>query len=195
MADRKRAGSVRELGGRPHPMPPETVPPAPNRATPYPWVSGGQPGLSVSYHGMESRMSFDTLRAVETLQDVGFQARQAKAIVGTMNEAVGEQLALKTDVGALKTDVGTLKTDVGALKTDVGTLKTDVGVLKTDIAALKTDIAELKAATRADIAELKATTKTDVAGLKTDIAELKAALTWRIVLAMGAFAALVRLLP
>ena len=116
-------------------------------------------------------MSFDTLRAVETLQDVGFQARQAKAIVGTMNEAVGEQMALKTDVGVLKTDVGALKTDVGALKTDVG------------------------AATKADIAELKATTKTDVAGLKTDIAELKAALTWRIVLAMGAFAALVRLLP
>ena len=126
-------------------------------------------------------MSFDALRAVETLEDVGFQARQAKAIVATMNEAFGEQMATKTDIAALKTDVAALKTDVGTLKTDVGTLKTD--------------IAELKAATKADIAELKATTKTDFAGLRTDIAELKAALTWRIVLAMGAFAALLRLLP
>ena len=43
-------------------------------------------------------------------------------------------------------------------------------------------------ATKADIAELKAATKAE-------IAELKAILTWRIVLAMGAFAALVRFLP
>ncbi len=98
-------------------------------------------------------MSFDTLRAVETLEDVGFQARQAKAIVATMNQAFGGQMATKAD------------------------------------------IAELRTATKADIAALKASTKTDVAGLKTDIAELKAILTWRIVLAMGAFAALVRFLP
>ena len=126
--------------------------------------SGGQPGLSVSYHGMESPMSFDTLRAVATLEDVGFQARQAKAIVATMNQAFGEQMATKADIVELRT-------------------------------ATKADIAGLKASTEADIAALKASTKTDVAGLKTDIAELKAILTWRIVLAMGAFAALVRFLP
>ena len=137
--------------------------------------SGGQPGLSVSYDGMESPMSFDTLRAVETLEDVGFQARQAKAIVATMNQAFGEQMATKADIAELRT----------ATKADIAALE----------AATKTDIAELKTATKADIAALKASTKTDVAGLKTDIAELKATLTWRIVLAMGAFAALVRLLP
>ena len=76
-------------------------------------------------------MSFDTLRAAETLESVGFETHQAKAIVTTMNEAFSEQVA-----------------------------------------------------TKADIAELKA-----------EISELKAILTWRIVLAMGAFAALVRLLP
>jgi hypothetical protein len=80
-------------------------------------------------------MSFDTLRAAETLESVGFETNQAKAIVTTMNEAFSEQVATKAD------------------------------------------IAELKAATKAEIAELKAI------------------LTWRIVLAMGAFAALVRFLP
>ena len=76
-------------------------------------------------------MSFDTLRAAETLESVGFETHQAKAIVTTMNEAFSEQVA-----------------------------------------------------TKADIAELKA-----------EISELKAILTWRIVLAMGAFAALVRFMP
>jgi hypothetical protein len=80
-------------------------------------------------------MSFDTLRAAEILEGVGFKTNQAKAIVTTMNEAFSEQVATKAD------------------------------------------IAELKAATKAEIAELKAI------------------LTWRIVLAMGAFAALVRFLP
>ena len=87
-------------------------------------------------------MSFDTLRAAETLEGVGFETNQAKAIVTTMNEAFSEQVATKAD------------------------------------------IAELKTATKADIAELKA-----------EIAELKAILTWRIVLALGVFAALVRFLP
>ncbi len=76
-------------------------------------------------------MSFDTLRAAETLEGVGFETHQAKAIVTTMNQAFNEQVA-----------------------------------------------------TKADIAELKA-----------EIAELKAIFTWRIVLALGAFAALVRFLP
>lgn len=43
----------------------------------------------------------------------------------------------------------------------------------------------------------EAVTKTDLEPLATraDLADLKATLTWRIVLALGAFAALVRLLP
>lgn len=43
-------------------------------------------------------------------------------------------------------------------------------------------------ATKADIAQLRTE-------LKAEIAELKASLTWRIVLALGAFAALTRLMP
>ena len=41
----------------------------------------------------------------------------------------------------------------------------------------------------------QAATKADITELKAEISELKAILTWRIVLAMGAFAALVRFLP
>ncbi len=55
---------------------------------------------------------------------------------------------------------------------------------KTDFAALRADFADL----RTDFADLRAE-------VRTEIAELKAALTWRIVVALGAFAALTRLMP
>ena len=78
---------------------------------------------------------FDTLEAAETLADAGFDKAQAKAIVSTMSNAVGEHVATKADIAQLRTE------------------------------------------------------------LKAEIAELKASLTWRIVLALGAFAALTRLMP
>lgn len=48
-------------------------------------------------------------------------------------------------------------------------------------------------ATRADLERFA--TKADFAALQATISELKATLTWRIVLAIGAFAAIVRLVP
>lgn len=92
---------------------------------------------------------FDTLQAAEALADAGFDRAQAKAIVSTMSNAVGEHVATKAD-----------------------------------LAALRSDFADL----RADFADLRAE-------VRTEIAELKASLTWRIVLALGAFAALTRLMP
>ena len=78
---------------------------------------------------------FDTLQAAEALAGAGFDKAQAKAIVSTMSNAVGEHVATKADIAQLRTE------------------------------------------------------------LKAEIAELKASLTWRIVLALGAFAALTRLMP
>ena len=46
-------------------------------------------------------------------------------------------------------------------------------------------------ATKSDMADVK----TEIAAVRTEIAELKAALTWRVVLALGAFAALTRMIP
>ena len=51
---------------------------------------------------------------------------------------------------------------------------------KSDITAVKSDIAAMK---------------TDIAVVRTEVAELKAVLTWRIVLVLGAFAALTRMVP
>lgn len=83
-------------------------------------------------------IGFDTLRAAEDLKQAGIADTHAKAIVATMQGAVGENVATKADVADLKTEV---------------------------------------------------------AAVRTEVAELKAVLTWRIVLVLGAFTALTRMMP
>ena len=106
---------------------------------------------------------FDTLQAAETLAHAGFDDTQAKAIVSTMSNAVGEHAETKADMAALRTEFSDLRTDFSDLRTEFSDL-------------------------RANFADLRAE-------VRTEIAELKASLTWRIVIAMGIFAALVRLMP
>ena len=118
-------------------------------------------------------VGFDTLRAADALTQAGIAITHAKAIVATMRDALGDHVATKSDIGGMNTEIAGLKTDVSVLKTDVAELKTDVSVLKTDVAGLKTE----------------------VAAVRTEVAESKAALTWRIVLALGVFAALTRIMP
>ena len=134
-------------------------------------------------------IGFDTLRAVETLTDAGIDAIHARAIVSTMHDAVLERFAPKSDVTELQTDMAAVKADVHQLKTDVHQLKIDVAELQTDMAAVKADVSQLKT----DVADLKAGFSVEIADLKREIANVQATLTWRIVLAIGAFAALSRL--
>ena len=111
-------------------------------------------------------VGFDTLRAAEALTRAGVAETHARAIVATVSDAIGDQVATKSDIAGMNAEIAGLKTDVAGLKTDVAGLKTDVAGLKTDVAAVRTEIAESKAA-----------------------------LTWRIVLALGVFAALTRIMP
>lgn len=79
-------------------------------------------------------------------------------------------------------------------KAIVATMSNAIGehvATKSDIADVKTGIASVRVAVRADLAEMR----TEMAEVRTELAELKAALTWRIVLALGAFAALMRMMP
>ena len=60
-----------------------------------------------------------------------------------------------------------------ATKTDLLALKDDFAALKADFAALKDDFGELRTATKADMADLRAATKADMLALKADFAALK----------------------
>ena len=64
-------------------------------------------------------INFDTLKAAKSLQDAGFETRQAEAVVGMVTYALSEGLATKEDVRDLKAsievDVRDLKSSIKAL--------------------------------------------------------------------------------
>ena len=86
-----------------------------------------------------STLAFDTHKAVKALKEAGFDDTQAEAVVATVGDAIGGDVATKSDTAALKTDIAEVKAE---LKTDIAEVKAE---LKGDVAALKTDIAEFKA--------------------------------------------------
>ena len=51
---------------------------------------------------------FDTLKAAKSLQDAGFEAPQAEAVVGMVTHALSEGLATKEDVRDLKSSIKAL---------------------------------------------------------------------------------------
>ncbi len=130
-------------------------------------------------------IGFDTLHAAETLTDAGIDATHAKAIVAALSEAVGEPIT-KADLEPLATraELQPLATKVElerfATKADLEAAIQPLAT-KAELERLATKVELERFATKAD--------------LRAEISELKATLTWRIVLALGAFAALVRLMP
>ena len=115
-------------------------------------------------------VTFDTHAAIRKLQDADLSEQQAETLVEVFSHAIGDPLT-KTDLDALKADIDVFKTDI----------KADIDVFKTDI--------------KADIDVFKADVKAGLAALDARMGALEARITWRIVLALGAFAALVRLIP
>ena len=66
-------------------------------------------------------INFDTLKAAKSLQDAGFEAPQAEAVVGMVTHALSEGLATKEDVRDLKSSIKALdvKIDNGLAALDV----------------------------------------------------------------------------
>ena len=66
-------------------------------------------------------INFDTLKAAKSLQDAGFEALQAEAVVGMVTHALSEGLATKEDVRDLKSSIKALdvKIDNGLAVLDV----------------------------------------------------------------------------
>ena len=86
-----------------------------------------------------STLAFDTHKAVKALKEAGFGDIQAEAVVATVGDAIGGDVATKGDIAVLKTDI---KADIAALKTDIAEFKAEIAGFKAEI---KTDIAEFKA--------------------------------------------------
>ena len=61
-------------------------------------------------------IAFGTLKAAEGLEAAGMDARQAKAVVGTVAEAFSDTVATKADIAEVRAD---LKTGLAELKADM----------------------------------------------------------------------------
>ena len=103
---------------------------------------------------------FDTHQAVKAIADSGLQDTQAEAIVATINNAMSQNLATKSDITAVKVDIATVRTE---LETAIATTRTE---LETAIAALRTEL-------KADIAALRTELKADIATVTADLLVLK----------------------
>ena len=132
---------------------------------------------------MPPAFAFDTLKAADALIAAGINPAHARAITGTMNDAVTEGVATKSDIVKLEAGIAELRVEVKAdaaeVKTDTARLEAGLAEVKADTAKLETGLAEVKADTaklEAGLAEVKADTariKTDVGRLEAGLAELK----------------------
>ncbi len=93
-----------------------------------------------------STLAFDTHKAVKALKEAGFGDIQAEAVVATVGDAIGGDMATKGDIAVLKTDI---KADIAALKTDIAEFKAEIAEFKAEIAGFKADI-------KTDIGDFKA---------------------------------------
>ena len=63
-----------------------------------------------------STLAFDTHKAVKALKEAGFGDIQAEAVVATVGDAIGGDVATKGDIAVLKADI---KGDIAEFKTDI----------------------------------------------------------------------------
>lgn len=63
-----------------------------------------------------SALAFDTHKAVTALKQAGFAEPQAEAVVSTMGEALGGNVATKADLAAVQAK---LETDIAAVRTEI----------------------------------------------------------------------------
>ncbi len=50
-------------------------------------------------------LAFDTHKAVKALKEAGFEDAQAEAVVATVGDAIGGNVATKADIAELKADI------------------------------------------------------------------------------------------
>ena len=115
-------------------------------------------------------INFDTLKAAKSLQDAGFETRQAEAVVGMVTYALSEGLATKEDVRDLKFSVAA---DMRELQSSIDALDVRIDALDVKIdnglAALNSKIDSSAAALDARIDALDSKIDRSVAALEVKI--------------------------
>ncbi len=79
-------------------------------------------------------IGFDTLKAMESLRESGFEETQARAVVDTFKDAVGGSVATKIDLQEAK---GELQAEIQEVRTEVQEVKSE---LRVEMQALRGDV-------------------------------------------------------
>ncbi len=66
-------------------------------------------------------LAFDTHKAVKLLREAGADEPLAEAVVATVGDAMGENVATKVDIATVQHDIASLRAE---LKTDIAELET-----------------------------------------------------------------------
>ena len=90
-----------------------------------------------------SALAFDTHQAVKVLTAAGADEALAEAVVATVGDAVGGNVATKADLAEVKAE---LKSEIAAFRAE----------LKSEIAAVKVEVAEIRAELKTDLGHLEA---------------------------------------
>ncbi len=94
---------------------------------------------------MATMIYFDTLHYVETLQEAGFSAQQAKAFAKVQQESLSESLdttlATKADMAGVKSEMNNLRVEMSDLRTGMSDLRTEV---KTEIQSIWSEVRLLR---------------------------------------------------
>ena len=109
-------------------------------------------------------IGFDTLRAMESLRDSGFEESQARAVVDTFKDAVAGSVATKADLQEVKSELQEVKAELQAEIQEVRTgLEASIASLRSDVEA---SIAGLRGEVEASIAGLRGEMETSIARLE-----------------------------
>ena len=120
--------------------------------------------------GYMSVLAFDTHKAVKALKEAGADERLAEAVVATIGNAMGENLATKTDIAGLQSDLTAVRSD---LTTEIAGLRSDLTTVRSDLTA---EIAAVRSDFTAEIAGLRSDFTAEIAAVRSEIAALEARL-------------------
>ncbi len=114
-------------------------------------------------------IGFDTLRAMESLRDSGFEESQARAVVDTFKDAVAGSVATKADLQEVKAE---LQAEMQEVRTG---LQAEIQEVRT---GLEASIAGLRGEVETSIARLEARTQRFMFGMALGIVGLNVTLTF-----------------
>lgn len=65
-------------------------------------------------------LAFDTHKAVKALKEAGADERLAEAVVATVGDAMGENVATKADIATVRSDIAT---EIAGVRSDIAALE------------------------------------------------------------------------